>query len=193
MSSIHKTEAPNLCPSYLKDMDVTFVNMCKAILVDDISICETAVKNRFNPNSSRAQKFFLQTPLYRNVLNYAIYGSMTQTSYAISHVVTTMGTSFQTISKIVNEAEAEGYFKVYNKGEKTSKTTFAAVPWLVVDFMKKYCVGRADGWNVVLRQFDTDSFHTEYEKMKSDPVASQRFSEVFEQAGYKALKDESSY
>jgi len=178
----YKSNAPNHVASFLRGMDERFVNMCKAIITDDIQIVEEAHKKKWHPSSTKAQKFWLQSSIYRQVFNYAVFSRMTGTSAAISYMVTKLGSTYTTIQKIVNEAETEGFIDVYNKGDSKSKTTIAAKPWLVLDYMQRYCISRAEGWNSVLNDFDTNDFHIWYESMKADPKKSDKFAESFRRA-----------
>ena len=178
----YNSNAPNHVAAFLRNMDERFINMCKAIVTDDIQITETAQRNKWDPTSSKAQRFWLQSPIYRQVLNYAVISTMTGSSAAISYMVTKLGSTYTTIQKIVNEAEAEGYIDVYNKGDAKSKTTIAAKPWLALDYMQRYCITRAEGWNAVLNDFDTNNFHIWYESMKANPKKSQKFFESFQNA-----------
>ena len=97
-------------------------------------------------------------------------------------MVTKLGSTYTTIQKVVNEAEAEGYIDVFNKGDSKSKTTIAAKRWMVLDYMQKYCISRAENWNAVLNDFDTNDFHIWYEAMKADPKKSDKFAESFRKA-----------
>jgi|TARA_Y100000310_G_C20610708_1_gene777835 hypothetical protein len=178
----YKSNAPNHVAPFLRVMDERFVNMCKAIVTDDITIAEEAHKKKWDPSSTKARKFWLQSPIYRQVLNYAVISTMTGTSRSISYMVTKLGSTYTTIQKVVNEAEAEGYIDVFNKGDSKSKTTIAAKRWMVLDYMQKYCISRAEGWNAVLNDFDTNNFHIWYEAMKADPKKSDKFAESFRKA-----------
>jgi len=184
------TDAPNHVAPFLKHIDERFVNMCKAIVTDDIQIIEDAHRKKWDPLSSKAQKFWLQSPVYRQVFNYAVFGTMTGSSAAISYMVTKLGSTYTTIQKIVNEGEAEGYIDVYNKGDAKSKTTIAAKPWLALDYMQRYCVSRAEGWNSVLNDFDTNNFHIWYESMKANPKKAESFAKSFKDAMEKAKMKE---
>ena len=176
------TEAPNLVAPFLRELDIRFVNMCKAIVKDDITIRERQTTLRWSPNSTKAQRFFHQSPIYRGVLDYSVQAKMLGTSSAISYMVSRLGVTYPTITKIVNEAEAEGFITVYNKGDAKEKTAIAAKAWLVMDYMKLYCISRADGWNAVLNTYDTNNFHLYYEVMKADPKKVEKFAKQFEKA-----------
>lgn len=178
----YKSDAPNLMAPFLRNLDERFVNMCKAVVTDDIHMTEELHKNKWDPSSTKARKFWLQSPIYRQVLNYAIISTMTGTSVSISYMVTKLGSTFTTIQRIVNEAENEGFIDVFNKGDSKSRTTIAAKPKLLLDFMKKYCLERAEGWNAVLNDFDTNDFHIWYESMKADTKKSEKFADSFEKA-----------
>ena len=178
----YHSDAPSLMAHFLRVMDERFVNMCKAIVTDDIHMIEEAQKRKWDPSSTVARKFWLQSPVYRHVLNYAVISAMTGTSVPISYMVTKLGSTYTTIQRIVNEAEAEGYIDVFNKGDSKSKTTISCKPNLLLDFMMCYCIERAEGWNAVLNNFDTNDFHIWYESMKDDPKKAEMFKESFGKA-----------
>ena len=121
----YESDAPNLMAPFLRVMDERFINMCKAIVTDDIQMIEEAAKRKWDPSSTKQRKFWLQSPVYRHVLNYAVISAITGTSASISYMVTKLGSTYTTIQRIVNEAEAEGYIDVFNKGDSKSKTTIA--------------------------------------------------------------------
>lgn len=181
----YHSDAPNLMAPFLANMDERFINMCKAIVTDDINIAEEAQRKKWDPSSTKVRKFWLQSPIYRQVLNYAVISAMTGTSASISYMVTKLGSTYTTIQRIVNEAEAEGYIDVYNKGDSKSKTTIACKPELLLDFMMCYCIERAESWNAVLNDFYTNDFHIWYEAMKADEKQAKKFAESFA----KALED----
>ena len=178
----YESDAPNLMAPFLRVMDERFINMCKAIVTDDIQMIEEAAKRKWDPSSTKQRKFWLQSPVYRHVLNYAVISAITGTSASISYMVTKLGSTYTTIQRIVNEAEAEGYIDVYNKGDSKSKTTISCKPNLLLDFMMCYCIERAEGWNAVMNDFDTNNFHIWYENMKDDPKKAEKFKESFGKA-----------
>ena len=49
-------------------------------------------------------------------------------------------------------------------------------------FYDVYCIERAEGWNAVLNDFDTNNFHIWYESMKDDPKKAEKFKESFGKA-----------
>ena len=116
------------------------------------------------------------------VFNFAIKGSLSGTSYAISYIVSKLALTYPTVTKIVNEAEAEEFIYVYNKGDKSAKTSIAAREWLVIDWLKRYVPYRAEGWNNVLNNYDTNSFHEWWELVKSDPEKREKFRKQMDQA-----------
>ena len=184
------TDAPNLVAPFLEELDIRFVNMCKAIVTDDITIRERQTTLRWSPSSTKAQRFFHQSPIYRGVMDYCVQAKMLGTSSSISYMVSRLGVTYPTITKIVNEAEAEGFITVYNKGDAKEKTAIAAKAWLVIDYMKLYCVSRAEGWNAVLNEYDTNNFHLYYEVMKTDPKKVEKFAKQFDQAEKSAKKED---
>ena len=50
-----------------------------------------------------------------------------------------------------------------------------------------YCIERAEGWNAVMNDFDTNNFHIWYENMKDDPKKAEKFKES-NLAGHVLLK-----
>jgi hypothetical protein len=184
------SEAPSYSKKvdFLKGIDERFLNMGNALIDDDIYIQEKATQIKWDINSSKAQKFWMQSWNYRRILNYAIKGSLTGTAFSLSHIVGKLGLTFPTVTKIVNEGEAEGYLYVYNKGDKSEKTAIAAVEWLTIDYLKKYVPYRAEGWNAVLHAYDTDSFHQWYTLLKEDQKRFQKFAEQMNQAEEKYKK-----
>ena len=185
------TEAPyhgSQKVDFLKGIDQRFLNMGKALVADDIYIQERLALIKWDVNSSKAQKFWMQSPSYRGVFNYAIKGSLSGTSYAISYIVSKLALTYPTVTKIVNEAEAEGYIYVYNKGDKSEKTAIAAFEWLTIDYLKRYIPYRAEGWNAVLNDFDTNSFHKWWLTLKTDPKKVNAFAEQINQAEQNAKK-----
>ena len=184
------TNAPNYgeTVAFLKGIDQRFLNMGKALVTDDIYIQERATQVKWDINSTKAQKFWMQSPNYRGIFNYAIAGSLSGTSYAVSYIVSKLALTYPTVTKIINEGEAEGYLYVYNKGDKSEKTAIAAVEWLTIDYLRKYIPYRAEGWNAVLNDYDTNAFHRWYVALKSDPKKSQAFAEQLNQAEEKVRK-----
>ena len=173
---------------FLNGIDVRFLQMGKALVDDDIYIQERAAQIKWDINSSKAQKFWMQSPNYRGIFNYAIKGSLAGTSYALSYIVGKLGLTYPTVTKIINEGEAEGYLYVYNKNDASEKTAIAAVEWLTIDYLRKYIPYRAEGWNAVLNDYDTNAFHAWYTKLKEDPKRLQDFAEQINQAEEKARK-----
>ena len=178
------TNAPNYGEKvdFLKGIDQRFLNMGKALVTDDIYIQERATQVKWDINSSKAQKFWMQSPNYRGIFSYAIKGSLTGTSYALSYIVSKLGLTYPTVTKIINEGEAEGYLYVYNKGDAKEKTAIAAVEWLTIDYLRKYVPYRAEGWNAVLLNYDTNAFHKWYVALKADRKKAQEFAEQLNKA-----------
>tara|TARA_R100000655_G_C2952624_1_gene187547 strand:+ start:274 stop:927 length:654 start_codon:yes stop_codon:yes gene_type:complete len=162
---------------FLQGIDQRFLQMGKALITDDIYIQERLAQIKWDVNSSKGQKFWMQSPSYRGVFNYAIKGSLSGTSYAISYIVSKLALTYPTVTKIVNEAEAEGYIYVYNKGDASEKTAIAAVEWLTIDYLKRYIPYRADGWNTVLNDYDTNAFHKWWLNLKADPKKAEAFAD----------------
>ena len=174
------TEAPfygSQRVDFLKGIDQRFLNMGKALITDDIYIQERLAQIKWDVNSSKAQKFWMQSPNYRGVFNYAIKGSLSGTSYALSYIVSKLALTYPTVTKIINEGEAEGYLYVYNKNDASEKTAIAAVEWLTIDYLRKYIPYRAEGWNAVLNEYDTNAFHAWYLALKTDPKRLQAFAD----------------
>jgi len=174
------TEAPYFGSAkvdFLNGIDQRFLQMGKALITDDIYIQERLAQIKWDVNSSKGQKFWMQSPNYRGVFNYAIKGSLSGTSYAISYIVSKLALTYPTVTKIVNEAEAEGYIYVYNKGDASEKTAIAAVEWLTIDYLKRYIPYRAEGWNAVMNDFDTNAFHKWWLTLKTDPKKVNAFAE----------------
>ena len=185
------TEAPSYGQrklDFLQGIDQRFLNMGKALVTDDIYIQERSAQIKWDINSSKAQKFWMQSPNYRGVFNYAIKGSLTGTSSALSYIVGKLGLTYPTVTKIINEGEAEGYLHVYNKNDASEKTAIAAVEWLTIDYLRKYIPYRAEGWNAVLNDYDTNAFHKWYLALKADPKRLQEFAEQINQAEEKCKK-----
>ena len=185
------TEAPSYGQQrvdFLQGIDQRFLNMGKALVDDDIYIQERSAQIKWDINSTKAQKFWMQSPNYRGVFNYAIKGSLTGTSYALSYIVGKLGLTYPTVTKIINEGEAEGYLYVYNKNDASEKTAIAAVEWLTIDYLRKYIPYRAEGWNAVLNDYDTNSFHKWYLALKADPKRFQAFAEQMNLAEEKCKK-----
>tara|TARA_X000000368_G_scaffold12582_2_gene10172 strand:- start:18 stop:665 length:648 start_codon:yes stop_codon:yes gene_type:complete len=185
------TEAPYFGSQkvdFLQGIDQRFLQMGKALITDDIYIQERLSQIKWDVNSSKGQKFWMQSPSYRGVFNYAINGSLSGTSYAISYIVSKLALTYPTVTKIVNEAEAEGYIYVYNKGDKSEKTAIAAVEWLTIDYLRKYVPYRAEGWNAVLNDYDTNSFHKWWLHLKADPKLAEVFADQINTAEENAKK-----
>ena len=173
---------------FLQGIDQRFLNMGKALITDDIYIQERQAQVKWDINSSKAQKFWMQSPNYRGIFNYAIKGSLTGTSYALSYIVGKLGLTYPTVTKIINEGEAEGYLYVYNKNDASEKTAIAAVEWITIDYLRKYIPYRAEGWNAVLNDYDTNAFHKWYLALKADPKKLQAFAEQMNLAEEKCKK-----
>ena len=185
------TEAPyhgSQRVDFLKGIDQRFLNMGKALVADDIYIQERQMQVKWDINSSKAQKFLMQSPNYRGVFNYAISGSLLGTSYALSYIVSKLALTYPTVTKIINEGEAEGYLHVYNKNDASEKTAIAAVEWLTIDYLRKYIPYRAEGWNTVLNDYDTNAFHKWWLQLKADPKKVEAFAEQINQAEENAKK-----
>tara|TARA_R100000458_G_C8166895_1_gene168821 strand:- start:56 stop:682 length:627 start_codon:yes stop_codon:yes gene_type:complete len=177
---------------YLEVIDKRYLNMGKALVDDDIYIQERLAAIRWDVNSTRAQKFWTQSPNYTHIMNYSIKGSLLGTSFTISYIVNKLGLTFPTVTKIINEAEAEEFIYVYNKGDKSAKTSIAATEWLVIDWLKRYVPYRAEGWNNVLNNYDTNSFHEWWELVKSNPEKQEKFRAQMDQAVEKYKNKNSS-
>ena len=173
----YKTEAPDLTSDFLNDFDKRFVNFAKAVITDDIYRNERFAQVKWDVNANRAQKFFLQSPNYRAIFDYAVYAKIFGTSVPISYIVAKLGLTYPTVTKIVNEAEAEGYINVYNKGDASEKTAIASKAWLVIDYLKRYVPYRADHWDAIRNDYDTNAFHKWFADLKLNPKLSQKFQE----------------
>lgn len=173
----YKTEAPARTSDFLNDVDKRLVNLAKAVITDDIYKMERLAQIKWDVNSSRAQKFFLQSPNYRAILDYALWAKIFGTSVAISYIVAKLGLTYPTVTKIVNEAEAEGYINVYNKGDASEKTAIACKAWLVMDYMKRYVSYRAEGWDAIRNDYDTNAFHKWFSDIKQNPKLSDKLQE----------------
>ena len=188
----YKTNAPfhgSAKVDFLKVIDQRFLHMGKALVTDDIYIQERHTQVKWDPNSNKAQKFFMQSPNYRGIFNYAIKGSLSGTSYAVSYIVSKLALTYPTVAKIINEAEEEGYFYIYNKGDRSEKTAIAATEWLTIDYLRRYVPYRAEGLNEVLNDYDTNAFHEWWHVIKTDPKKLQIFAEQFLQAEKNSKKD----
>ena len=72
----YKTNAPfygSAKVDFLKGIDQRFLNMGKALVTDDIYIQERHTRDKWDPNSNTAQKFFMQSPNYRGIFNLMFF------------------------------------------------------------------------------------------------------------------------
>ena len=89
----------------LKDVHPHLIAMTKAVLHDEIETVKRARSHATNPSSTKSQKFWNTSDIYRGVCSFAVQAAIKNTSTRISFVAKELSTSLATVLRICNQAE----------------------------------------------------------------------------------------
>ncbi len=141
----------------LKNVHPHLVAMTKAVLHDEIETVKRSRSHTTNPASTKSQKFWNTSDIYRGVCSFAVQAAIKNTSTRISFVAKELSTSLATVLRICNQAEEAGYIEQFNKGVNGSgnETTIRATEWQLGNYIKLFTLWKLKGWSERRQRFNT--------------------------------------
>ena len=141
----------------LKNVHPHLVAMTKVVLHDEIETVKRARSHTTNPSSTKSQKFWNTSDIYRGVCSFAIQAAIKNTSTRISFVAKELSTSLATVLRICNQAEEAGYIEQFNKGVNGpgNETTIRASEWQLGNYIKLFTLWKLTEWSKIRERYQT--------------------------------------
>jgi len=173
---------PELKNPVLKDVHPHLISMTKAVLNDEIETVKRARGHITNPTSTRSQKFWNTSDIYRGVCSFAVQAAIKNTSTRISFIAKELSTSLATISRICNQAEEAGYVEQFNKGVNGAgnETTIKASEWQLGNYIKLFTLWKLKGWSKRRQRYNTIPVYKWFDDLELNPVEFEKILKSFD-------------
>jgi transposase len=190
---IDTLRVPELKNPVLADVHEHIIAVTKFILTDEIENVKRSRGHPTNPTSTRSQKFWNTSDIYRGVCSFAVLAAVKNTSTRISFIAKELSTSLATISRICNQAEEAGYIEQFNKGgntsstisidgeiEYTSATTMRASEWQLGNYIKLFTLWKLKGWSKRRQRYNTIPVYKWYDDLELNPTEFEKIIKSFD-------------
>ena len=166
----------------LKDVHPHLIAMTKAVLHDEIETVKRARSHPTNPTSTKSQKFWNTSDIYRGVCSFAVQSALKNTSIRISFISKELSTSLNTISRICNQAEEAGYVEQFNKGINGAgnETTIRATEWQLGNYIKLFTLWKLKGWSERRQRFNTMPVYEWFDDLELNPTEFEKILKSFD-------------